>query len=166
MIIEIYSTHFRNWEFVSDEINSKNSVLDVCKSLISYPNYFEFVDCIQFYSVNDTSLYDDFTNNQFSRILLLDALLSFRMKIVIHLFISRLSLAIKHVANKNNVDKHIEISDRWIITLLDKKKLYRNNKTYPDFDYTTKGFSKKVGKVIKIDDSKFKTFRKMVTTSN
>ena len=162
MIIEIYSTNFRNWEFINDEQNSKDSVLNVCKSFISYPNYFEFVDRIQFRSVNDISLYDDKTKNLFSDILLLDALLSFRMKALIDIFVKRLSLAIKHIANKNNVDKQIQINDIWYITLKDKKQLYRNKETFPNFGYTAKGVSKNVGKVTKIKDNIFKTFRKMV----
>ena len=162
MIIEIYSTYFRNWEFTSDELNSKNSVLDVCKSFISHPNYFEFVGRIHFHSVNDTSLYDDYTLNLFSNILLLDALLSSGMKALIDLFVKRLSLAIKHIANKNNVDKKIQINDRWSTTLLDKKQLYTNEETFPNFNYTAKGVSKNVGKVTKINDSIFKKFRKMI----
>ena len=163
MIIEIYSTFFSNWEFMSDELNSNNSVLDVCKSFISHPNYFEFVDRIQFQSMNDKSLYNDHTNNQFSEILLLDALLWFEMKLLIDLFVKRLSLVIKQLINKlNNVDKHIKINNRWYIILLDKKQLYRNEVTFPNFDYTAKGISKRVGKVIKINESQFKTFRKMI----
>ena len=148
---------------MSDELNSKNSVLDVCKSFISHPNYFEFVDRIHFYSVNDASLYNDYTNNLFSSILLLDALLSFGMKALIDLFVKRLSLAIKHIANrKNNVDKEIEINGSWDIILLDKKQLYKSEETFPNFYYTAKGVSKNVGKVTKIKDSIFKKFRKMV----
>ena len=162
MIIEIYSTIFRNWEFINDELNSKDSALDVCKSFISHPNYFEFVDRIQFDSLNDTSLYNDRTLNQFSDILLLDALLSSGIKALIDLFVKRLSLAIKHIANRNNVDKIIEINDKWNIKLLDKKQLYRNEETFPNFYYTAKGVSKNVGKVIKIKDSIFKKFRKMI----
>ena len=162
MIIEIYSTNFRNWEFINDELNSKDSVLDVCKSFISHPNYFEFVDRIQFESMNDRTLYDDYTHNLFSDILLLDALLSFGMKELIDLFVKRLSLAIKHISNKNNVDKKIQINDDWKIALLDKKQLYKNEETFPNFNYTAKGVSKNVGKVTKIKDSIFKKFRKMV----
>ena len=62
-----------------------------------------------------------------------------------------------------NVDKHIEINNWWIITLLDKKKLYMNKEIYPIFGYTAKGLSKRVGKVIKINDRKFEIFRKMVS---
>ena len=162
MIIEIYSTYFRNWEFINDELNSNDSVLDVCKSFISHPNYFEFVDRIQFESVNGISLYNDYTHNLFNDILLLDALLSSGMKALIDLFVKRLSLAIKHIANKNNVDKQIQINERWSITLLGKKQLYRNEETFPSFYYTAKGVSKNVGKVTKIKDSIFKKFRKMV----
>ena len=158
----LYSTHFRNWEFMSDELNSKDSVLDVYKSFISHPNYFEFVDRIQFSSKNDISLYNDSTNNLFSDILLLDALLSSGMKALIDLFVKRLSLAIKHIANKNNVDKKIQINDSWDIILLDKKQLYTNKETFPNFYYTVKGVSKNVGKVTKIKDSIFKKFRKMI----
>ena len=158
----LYLNYFRNWEFINDELNSKDSVLDVCKSFILHPNYFEFVDHIQFESVNDTSLYDDYTNNLFSNILLLDALLSSGMKELIDLFVKRLSLVIKHIANKNNVDKRIEINDWLEITLLDKKQLYRNEETFPNFGYTAKGVSKNVGKVTKIKDSIFKKFRKMI----
>ena len=136
-------------------------MLDVCKSFISYPNYFEFVDRIQFNSVNDRSLYDDETHNLFSDIVLLDSLLSFGMKALIDLFVKRLSLSIEHIANRNNVDKIIEINNVWWITLLDKKQLYKNEETFPNFGYTAKGVSKKVGKVIKIKDSIFKKFRKM-----
>ena len=115
-------------------------MLDVWKSFISHPNYFEFVDRIQFSSVNDTSLYNDVTNNLFkSNILLLDALLSFGMKALIDLFVKRLSLAIKHIANKNNVDKKIQINDSWEIILLDKKQLYKSEETFPNFYYTAKG---------------------------
>ena len=96
----LYSTIFRNWEFINDELNSKDSVLDVCKFFISHPNYFEFVDRIQFSSINGTSLYNDVTENLFSDIVLLDALLSSGMKALIDLFVKRLSLAIKHIANK------------------------------------------------------------------
>ena len=162
MIIEIYSTIFRNWEFINDELNSKDSVLDVWKSFISYPNYFEFVDRIQFDSVNGISLYNDVTENLFSDILLLDALLSSGIKALIDLFVKRLSLAIKHIANKNNVDKKIQINDWLKINLLDKKQLYRNEETFPNFNYTAKGVSKNVGKVTKIKDSIFKKFRKMI----
>ena len=164
MIIKIYSTYFRSWEFISDELNSKNSLLDVCKSFILYPNYFEFVDRIQFHSINDASLYNDHTNNQFkSDILLLDALLWFGMKLLVHLFVKRLSLVIKQYINKlNNVDIIMQINDWWWIKLLDKKQLYRNEETFPNFGYTAKGVSKRVGKVIKINDSQFKTFRKMI----
>ena len=160
--IILYSTNFRNWEFINDELNSKDSVLDVCKSFISHPNYFEFVDRIQFESMNDRTLYDDYTHNLFSDILLLDALLSFGMKELIDLFVKRLSLAIKHISNKNNVDKKIQINDDWKIALLDKKQLYKNEETFPNFNYTAKGVSKNVGKVTKIKDSIFKKFRKMV----
>ena len=158
----LYSTIFRNWEFINDELNSKDSVLDVWKSFISYPNYFEFVDRIQFDSVNGISLYNDVTENLFSDILLLDALLSSGIKALIDLFVKRLSLAIKHIANKNNVDKKIQINDWLKINLLDKKQLYRNEETFPNFNYTAKGVSKNVGKVTKIKDSIFKKFRKMI----
>ena len=158
----LYSTYFSNWEFINDELNSKDSVLDVCKSFILHPNYFEFVDRIQFQSINDTSLYNDYTHNLFSNILLLDALLSFGLKTLIDLFVKRLSLAIKHIANKNNVDKKIQINENWQITLLDKKQLYKNEETFPNFYYTAKGVSKNVGKVTKIKDSILKKFRKMV----
>ena len=84
------------------------------------------------------------------------------MKELIDLFVKRLSLVIKHVTNQNNVDKHIQIHDGWHITLLDKKQLFRNKETFPNFGYTTKGVSKRVGKVIKLKDTIFKTFRKMV----
>ena len=57
----------------------------------------------------------------------------------------------------------MEINDLWIIALLDKKQLYRNEKKFPNFYYITKKLSKRVEKVIKINDSKFKTFRKMVS---
>ena len=147
---------------MSNKLNSKDSVLDVCKSFISHPNYFEFVDHIQFDSVNDTSLYNDYTHNLFSDILLLDALLSFGMKALIDLFAKRLSLAIKHIVNRKNVDKIIELNDSWLITLLDNQQLYRNEETFPNFYYTPKGFSKNVGKVTKIKDSIFKKIRKMV----
>ena len=63
---------------------------------------------------------------------------------------------------RNNVDKDIEINDWLKITLLDKKQLYRNEETFPNFGYTAKGVSKNVEKVIKIKDSIFKKFRKMV----
>ena len=63
---------------------------------------------------------------------------------------------------KNNVDNDIEINDEWSITLLDREQLYKNNETFPNFNYTTKEFNKKVGKVIKIKDIKFKAFRKMI----
>ena len=162
MIIEIYSTYFRGWEFKSDELNSNNSLLNILKSFISYPNYFEFVDRIQFRSVNEASLYDAKTNNQFSEILLLDALISFGMKALIHLFTERLSLVIKHTAIQKNVDKIIKINDRWYITLLDKNQLYRNEMTFPNFDYIKKGFSKRSGKVININERKFETFRNMI----
>ena len=147
---------------MNDELNSNNSVQNVCKSLISHPNYFEFVDRIQFSSVNGISLYNDFAHNLFSHILLLDALLSFGMKALIDLFVKRLSLAIKHIVNRKNVDKIIEINDCWGITLLDKQQLYRNEETFPNFYYSAKGFSKKVGKVAKIKDSIFEKIRKMV----
>ena len=138
-------------------------MLDVCKSLISHPNYFESVDRIQFHSVNDASLYDDRTHNQFSHILLLDALLWFELKLLIDLFVKRLSLAIKqHINTLNNVDKQLQINNEWWIKLLDKKQLYRNEETSPNFDYTPKGISKRVRKAIKINDSQFKTFRKMI----
>ena len=162
MIIKIYSTYFRNWEFINDELNSKDSVLDVCKSFISHPNYFEFVDRILFHSVNDTSLYDDGTHNLFSDILLLDALLSSGMKALIDLFVKRLSLAIEHIANRKNVDKKIQINDWLEITLLDKKQLFRNEETFPNFNYTAKGVSKNVRKVTQIKDSIFKKIRKMI----
>ena len=163
MIIEIYSTRFRNWEFINDELNSKNSVLDVCTSFISHPNYFEFVDRILFLSVNDRSLYDDRTKNLFSDILLLDALLWYEMKLLIDLFVKRLSLVIKQHINKlNNVDKEIQINDLWHIKILDKKQLYRNKETFPNFNYTAKGVSNRIGKAIKINDSQFKTFREMI----
>ena len=138
-------------------------MLDVCKSLISHPNNFEFVDRIQFNSVNDVSLYNDRTHNLFSSIQLLDALVWFELKLLINLFFKRLSLVIKQHINKlNNVDKQVEINDEWWIKLLDKKQLYRNEETFPNFDYTAKGVSKRVGKVIKINDSQFKTFRKII----
>ena len=94
--------------------------------------------------------------------LLLDALLSFEMKLLIHLFTKRLSLAIIHIANQKNVDKKMQINEVWWITLLDKKQLYTNGETFPNFDYTTKGISKRVGKFIKVKGSIFKTFRKIV----
>ena len=162
MTIKIYSTSFRNWEFISDEVNSKNSQLDVCKSFILYPNCFEFVDRIQFHSINGQSLYNDYTHNKFSYILWLDALLSFEMEVLLNLFTQRLSLAIKHIANRNNVDKIMQINDVWHITLLDKKQLYRNEEAFPIFDYIAKGVSKRVGKVTKIKNSIFKKFRKMI----
>ena len=56
----------------------------------------------------------------------------------------------------------IQINDLWHIKLLDKKQLYRNEETIPSFGYTAKEVSKRVGKVIKINDSQFKTFRKMI----
>ena len=113
--------------------------------------------------MNDTSLFNDFTNNLFSEILLLDALVWFELKLLIDLFVKRLSLVIKQNINKlNNVDKIIQINDLWWIKLLDKKQLYRNEETFPNFGYTAKGFSKRVEKVIKINDSQFKTFRKMI----
>ena len=137
-------------------------MLDVCKSFISYPNYFEFVDRILFDSRNDRSLYDDCTHNLFSEILLLDALLSFGIKALIDLFVKRLTLVIKHITNRKNVDKKIQINDKWWITLLDKKQLYRNEETFPNFGYTSKGFSKRVEKDIKIKKTIIKAFRKMV----
>ena len=45
---------------------------------------------------------------------------------------------------------------------MNKKQLYRNGETFPNFNYITKGYSKRVGKIIKIKDNKFKTFRKMI----
>ena len=138
-------------------------MLDVCKSFISYPNYFEFVDHIRFHSINDRSLYDDYTHNLFkSNILLLDALLSFEIEVLIQLFVKRLSLVFKYIANQNNVDNKIEINERWDITLLDKKQLYRNKEAFPNFDYKTKGLSKRLEKVIKFKDSQFKIFRNIV----
>ena len=137
-------------------------MLDVWKSFISHPNYFEFVDRIHFESVNDRSLYYDVTHNQFSDILLLDALLSFGMKALIDLFVKRLSLTIKQIANRNNVDRKIKINDWLYITLLDKKQLYRNEETFQNYGYKIKWFSKNVGKVAKIKNSIFKKFRKMV----
>ena len=127
----------------------------MCKSFLLYPNYFEFVDCIQFYSVNDKSLYDDYSHNEFkSDLWLLDALLSFEMKSLIQLFVIRLSLAIKHITNRNYVDKDISINDRWIIKLLDKKQLYRNEEAFPNFNYKAKGIKNRVGKIFKINDIK------------
>ena len=108
-------------------------------------------------------MYDYRTHNLFSYIQLLDGLVWFEMKLLIDLFVKRLSLVIKQHINKlNNVDKRIQINDEWGIKLLDKKQLYRNEETFPNFDYTVKGFSKRVGKVIKTKDSTFKTFRKMI----
>ena len=160
MIIKIYSTNFRNWEFISDELNSNNNLLDVSKSFISYPNYYEFVDRIQFHSINDKSLYNDSTNNQFkSDILWLDALLSPGMEALLYVFTKRLSLVIKYIVNRNNVDKEVQMNDVWHITLLDKKQIYRNKEAFPNFDYKTKEVSKRVGKVIKINDNKFEKFR-------
>ena len=84
------------------------------------------------------------------------------MKILIHLFLCRLSFVIKHIAKQNNVDKRIRINNVWSITLLNKKQLYRNGETIPNFNYSIKGFGKRVGKITQIKDSKFKTFRKMI----
>ena len=61
------------------------------------------------------------------------------MKELTNLFIKRLSLVFKHVTNKNNVDKIIQIHDGWHITLLDKKQLFRNEEIFPNFGYTAKG---------------------------
>ena len=113
--------------------------------------------------MNDTSLYNDITHNLFSDILLLDGLLWFELKELIDLFVKHLSLVIKqHITKLNNVDKELQINDLWHIKLLDKKQLYRNEETFPNFGYTAKEVSKRVGKVIKINDSQFKTFRKMI----
>ena len=62
--------------------------------------------------MNDRSLYYDFTLNQFSDILLLDALHSFGVKSLINLLVKRLSLAIKHISNRINVDKEIQINNK------------------------------------------------------
>ena len=85
------------------------------------------------------------------------------MKLLIDLFVKRLSLVIKQHINKlNNVDKEIQINDLWHIKILDKKQLYRNKETFPNFNYTAKGVSNRIGKAIKINDSQFKTFREMI----
>ena len=68
----------------------------------------------------------------------------------------------QYIRNENNVDRKLQISHAWYITLLDKKRLYGNKETFPNYDYTAKGISKWVGKVIKIKDNQFKTFRNMI----
>ena len=45
---------------------------------------------------------------------------------------------------------------------MDKNQLYRNEMTFPNFDYIKKGFSKRSGKVININERKFETFRNMI----
>ena len=108
-------------------------------------------------------MYNDSTNNQFkSDILWLDALLSPGMEALLYVFTKRLSLVIKYIVNRNNVDKEVQMNDVWHITLLDKKQIYRNKEAFPNFDYKTKEVSKRVGKVIKINDNKFEKFRNMV----
>ena len=86
-------------------------------------------------------MYNDHTHNQFkSDILLLDALLWFGMKLLVHLFVKRLSLVIKqHISKLNNVDIIMQINDWWWIKRLDKKQLYTNEETFPKFGYTAKG---------------------------
>ena len=56
----------------------------------------------------------------------------------------------------------MQINERWNITLLNKKQLYRNEEVFPSFDYIAKGIKKRVEKIIKLNDVKYKTFRNMI----
>ena len=122
-----YTTFFRNWEFFWEE-SSSDGLKEFFQSLISYPNFFEFIGDIHFESTNDSTIYDDLTENKFKYISLIDLMLSFEMGAHIFVYQKYLTFIIwQHIEDDSNIHRRLEINNVWDIELLDNVKRNKRN---------------------------------------